>query len=116
MRGKCGQYVRNQHELIQSMPLNDSMLITLTVHLYGDLLSENFHAMATVVLVAHLTVKFFGTSVESAKAGGKIEKQRKKSSFSESRGQEGQERLRSKERKSCCSPATFRWVGECVER
>jgi len=38
--------------------------ITLTVHLYGDLLSENFHAMTTVVLVAHLTVKFFGTSVE----------------------------------------------------
>lgn len=38
--------------------------IKLTVHLYGDLLSENFHAMTTVVLVAHLTVKFFGTSVE----------------------------------------------------
>lgn len=36
----------------------------LTVHWYGDLLSENFHARTTVVLVAHLTVKFLGTSVE----------------------------------------------------
>ena len=34
------------------------------MHLYGDLLSENFHATITVVLVAHLTVKFFGTSGE----------------------------------------------------
>lgn len=41
--------------------------IKLTVHLYGDLLSENFHARTTVVLVAHLTVKFFGTSVERKK-------------------------------------------------
>lgn len=40
----------------------------LTVHLYGDLLSENFHARTTAVLVAHLTVKFFGTSVEWASA------------------------------------------------
>ena len=32
--------------------------------MYGDLLSENFHARTTVVLVAHFTVKFFGTSVE----------------------------------------------------
>lgn len=36
----------------------------LTVHLYGDLLSENFQARTTVVLVAHLMVKFFGMSVE----------------------------------------------------
>lgn len=35
----------------------------LTVHLYEDLLTENFHARTTVFLVAHLTVKFFGTSV-----------------------------------------------------
>lgn len=42
--------------------------IILTVHLYGDLLSENFQAMTTVDLVAHFTVKFFGTSVECTNA------------------------------------------------
>lgn len=38
--------------------------LSLTVHLYDDRLSVNFHASMTVVLVAHLTVKFFGTSVK----------------------------------------------------
>lgn len=38
--------------------------LKLTMQLYGDLLSENFHERTTVVLVAHLTVKFFGTSVQ----------------------------------------------------
>lgn len=35
----------------------------LTVQLKGDLWLY-FHAITTVVLVAHLTVKFFGTSGE----------------------------------------------------
>ncbi len=56
--------------------------IKLTVHLYGDLLSENFHARTTVVLVAHLTVKFFGTSVDWINARKKKQKN-KDSVFSE---------------------------------
>lgn len=45
------------------MEMEGRMCHKLTVHLYEDLLTENFHARTTVFLVAHLTVKFFGTSV-----------------------------------------------------
>lgn len=51
-----------------------TLLGKLTVQLYGDPLSENFHPSTTVVFVAHFTVKFFGTSVSKRN----VEEKRKK--------------------------------------